>query len=52
VTALGSVAYVTDPATRTVTAIDIPTREVVKKATVAQVPDETAGVTGARMAHQ
>ncbi|ORA26047.1 hypothetical protein BST13_32385 [Mycobacterium aquaticum] len=52
VSTLGSVAYVTDPATRTVTAIDIPTRTVLRKATVTQVPDETAGATGAQMAHQ
>lgn len=47
VTALGSVAYVTDPATKTVTAVDIPKRAVLKTAAVNQIPDETAIVSGA-----
>ena len=47
VTTLGSTAYVTDPATKTVTAVDIPKRQAMKKAAVAHIPDETAAVSGA-----
>ena len=47
VTALGSTAYVTDPTTKTVMAIDIPKLAVTKTSAVAHVPDETAIVSGA-----
>ncbi|GIZ95438.1 hypothetical protein TTY48_00500 [Tsukamurella sp. TY48] len=44
---LGSTAYVTEPATRSIVAIDIPTGEEVRRGTTAHVVDEISGVPGA-----
>jgi hypothetical protein len=42
----GSTAYVTEPATRKLHAVDLKTGSVVRTATLAHTPDELTGVTG------
>ncbi|WP_019204471.1 hypothetical protein [Tsukamurella sp. 1534] len=44
----GSTAYVTDPATKSIVAIDVPSGNEVKRGTLEHAPDELTGVPGAK----
>ncbi|MDF0528683.1 zinc metallochaperone AztD [Tsukamurella sp. 8F] len=44
--AQGDTAYVTDPATKTIKAVTISSRSVAREGRLAEVPNETTGVTG------
>ncbi|WP_461167935.1 hypothetical protein [Tsukamurella serpentis] len=49
--ALGSTAYVTEPSTRSIIAVDIPTGQELRRGTLEHTPDEVTGVPGAASTH-
>ncbi len=49
--ALGSTAYVTDPSTKAIVAIDIPSGKELRRGTLAHTPDEVSGVPGVAPTH-
>lgn len=48
---LGSTAFVTEPATKAIVAIDIPTGKEIRRGTLQHTPDEVSGVTGVGASH-
>ncbi|NMD57306.1 MULTISPECIES: hypothetical protein [Tsukamurella] len=48
---LGSTAFVTEPTTKTIVAIDIPSGSELRRGTLEHTPDEVSGVTGVSATH-